>query len=77
VWLLLEEKRIPYTIEKINMRCYGDKPDSFMRKVPRGLLPVMELDGKIVTESKQIMDLLEKEFPENPMMPPVGTAERR
>lgn len=34
VWLQLEEKRIPYTIEKINMRCYGDKPASFMAKVP-------------------------------------------
>jgi glutathione S-transferase len=33
VWLQLEEKRIPYTIEKINMRCYGDKPPSFMAKV--------------------------------------------
>lgn len=29
----LEEKRIPYTMEKINMRCYGDKPASFMAKV--------------------------------------------
>lgn len=29
----LEEKRIPYTIEKINMRCYGDKPASFLSKV--------------------------------------------
>lgn len=33
VWLQLEEKRIPYIIEKINMRCYGDKPPSFMAKV--------------------------------------------
>lgn len=41
MWLQLEEKRIPYTIEKINMRCYGDKPASFMAKVPRGLLPVI------------------------------------
>jgi hypothetical protein len=29
----LEEKQIPYTIEKINMRCYGDKPGSFLAKV--------------------------------------------
>ncbi len=28
----LEEKRIPYTIEKINMRCYGDKPPEYTRK---------------------------------------------
>ena len=33
VWLQLEEKRIPYVLEKINMRCYGDKPASFMAKV--------------------------------------------
>ena len=26
VWLMLEEKRIPYKISKINMRSYGDKP---------------------------------------------------
>ena len=29
----LEEKRIPYTVEKINMRCYGDKPPEYTRKV--------------------------------------------
>lgn len=26
IWLFLETKRIPYEVEKINMRCYGDKP---------------------------------------------------
>ena len=31
----LEEKRIPYTVEKINMRCYGDKPPEYTRKVRR------------------------------------------
>ena len=26
VWLMLEEKRIPFKVSKINMRSYGDKP---------------------------------------------------
>ncbi len=33
VWLQLEEKQIPYVIEKINMRCYGDKPAAYTAKV--------------------------------------------
>lgn len=74
---MLEEKKIPYTVEKINMRCYGEKPDSFLAKVPRGLLPVLELDGQVITESSQIMNVLEKEFPENPMLPPAGTPEAK
>ena len=46
----LEEKRIPYTIDKINMRCYGDKKAAFTAKVPAGMLPVLEIDGKLMTE---------------------------
>lgn len=76
VWLQLEEKQIPYIMEKINMRCYGDKPKSFLSKVPSGLLPVMEIDGRVVTESVYIMNLLEELFPDRPLMPPKGTAER-
>lgn len=60
IWWLLEEKRIPYTMEKINMRSYGDKPESFLQKVPSGLLPVIELDGRVYTESMDIMMLLEQ-----------------
>lgn len=33
MWLQLEEKQIPYVLEKINMRCYGDKPATFLSKV--------------------------------------------
>lgn len=77
VWLQLEEKRIPYIIEKINMRCYGDKPPSFLAKVPSGLLPVLEIDGRVVTESAVIMNLLEEAFPDHqPLMPPAGSPQR-
>ena len=33
VWLQLEEKEVPYTLEKINMRAYGDKKAEYTAKV--------------------------------------------
>jgi glutathione S-transferase len=48
-----------------------------MAKVPSGLLPVLEIDGRVVTESAVIMQLLEDMFPDNkPLMPKRGTPER-
>ena len=47
VWMLFEDKRIPYKIAKINMRSYGDKPQWFLKKIPSGLLPVVEIDGQV------------------------------
>ncbi|KAK9840509.1 hypothetical protein WJX74_011029 [Apatococcus lobatus] len=73
VWLQLEEKQIPYTIEKINMRCYGDKPQEYTAKVPSGLLPAMELDGELIIESADVMAALEYAFPDKPLMPAKGT----
>jgi len=70
VWMMCEEKQIPYKIEKINMRSYGDKPEWFLKKVPSGLLPVIELDGKIITESLVIMQIIENEFPNSVKMIP-------
>ena len=76
IWMQLEEKRIPYRVEKINMRCYGDKKPSFTAKVPSGMLPVMEIDGVLITDSAAIAAALEREFPETPLLPEDGTPER-
>lgn len=63
---MLEEKKIPYRVEKINMRCYGDKPSSFTRIQPSGAIPVAEIDGRIYGQSNDIMFALEELFtPEN------------
>mmetsp|Transcript_32567 Transcript_32567/g.46971 ORF Transcript_32567/g.46971 Transcript_32567/m.46971 type:complete len:487 (+) Transcript_32567:45-1505(+) len=63
VWILLEEKKIPYKVEKINMRSYGDKPAAFLRMVPNGLLPAVIYDNKEVqTESLDIMLTLDRMF---------------
>jgi glutathione S-transferase len=62
IWLWLEEKQIPYRIEKVTMFCYGEKESWYKRKVPSGMLPALELDGKIVTESDDILLALERAF---------------
>jgi glutathione S-transferase len=62
--LLIEEKEIPMKIELVPMRSYGDKPASFLRKVPNGLLPAIEVNGKVITESQVIMELLDQWHPE-------------
>ena len=56
------------------MRCYGDKPGWF-QQATGGLLPVIRLDGKLITDSVTIMYALEEAFPENiRLLPPPGSA---
>ncbi|CAK0814622.1 unnamed protein product [Prorocentrum cordatum] len=74
VWLMLEEKRVDYETVKVPMRSYGDKPQSFLKLIPNGLLPAMEIDGRLMTESLDIMVTIERTFPDpdKPMIPPAG-----
>jgi glutathione S-transferase len=62
IWLWLEEKQIPYRIQKVTMFCYGKKESWYKQKVPSGMLPAVELDGTIITESDDILIALEQAF---------------
>ncbi len=62
VWLWLEEKQVPYRIEKVTMFCYGEKEAWYKRKVPSGMLPALEIDGRMITESDDILLALENAF---------------
>ena len=62
VWLWLEERRLPYRIEKVTMFCYGEKESWFRRLVPSGMLPALQLDGRLITESDRILESLEAAF---------------
>jgi glutathione S-transferase len=62
IWLWLEEKQIPYRIEKVTMFCYGEKESWYKQKVPSGMLPAVELDGRMITESDDILLALERAF---------------
>jgi len=62
VWLWLEERRIPYRIRKVTMFCYGEKEGWYRRLVPSGMLPALELDGQVITESDRLLEALERAF---------------
>jgi len=76
IWLQLEEKRIPYIVEKVPMRCYGDKPQSFYQLSPSGGIPVAIIKGRVISESDDIMTALEENYPTfKPLMPPANSPE--
>lgn len=60
--MFLEEKRIPYAVDKVTMFCYGKKESWYLQKVRNGMLPAIELDGQIITESDDILGALEYTF---------------
>ena len=62
IWLWLEEKQIPYRIEKVTMFCYGEKESWYKRQVPSGMLPAIKLDHRLITESDDILIALEQVF---------------
>jgi glutathione S-transferase len=44
------------------MFCYGEKERWYKQKVPSGMLPALELDGRFITESDDILIALEGAF---------------
>ena len=65
VWIALEEKRISYICKTVPLNAYGIKPAWFTRLIDGGKLPAIEVDGTIVTESMDIMRLLDEMFAGN------------
>ncbi|KAL7523761.1 hypothetical protein ACHAXR_001594, partial [Thalassiosira sp. AJA248-18] len=76
VWIALEQKRIPYRVEKINMRCYGEKPASFQRMQPSGAIPVAIIDGVTYNQSNDIIFALEEQFPDHEALLPKDPKQR-
>jgi len=59
------------------MNCYGDKPDWFWKLNRSGGIPVASVDGRIITESNEIITALEDTFvggPYRALLPVAGSA---
>ena len=64
-----------YRIRKVTMRCYGSKEPWFLERVPSGMLPALELEGRLITESDDILAALEARF--GPLGLPMNSPEAR
>ncbi|KPP86515.1 MAG: glutathione S-transferase [Rhodobacteraceae bacterium HLUCCO07] len=76
VRLSLAEKKIE--CELIEERYWEQDPD-FLRRNPAGKIPVLKIDGMILSESAAICEYLEETRPDVPLLPrdPVGRFEVR
>lgn len=56
------------------MRCYGEKPASFIKIQPGGQIPVAEINGRVYGQSNDILKALEEQFPNSKksLMPPTN-----
>lgn len=61
VWLVLEEKKIPYQYIEVNPY---HKPESLLKLNPRGLVPTLEYDDKPLYESTVVCEFLEEAYAE-------------
>lgn len=72
VRLSLGEKR--QEVELVEER-YWEKNVDFMRRNPAGKVPILRIEGKILSESAPICEYIEDLFPDPPLMP-AGAEER-
>lgn len=73
--IFLDYKHIDWVSHPINLIKRENNSDWFMGINPRGLVPVLVHDGQVHIESNDILDYLERLYPEPPLMPSQRSAE--
>ncbi len=70
VCLALEEKGLEWTPHAVNLFTQENTTEAYFRINPKGLVPAVVHDGKVITESMDILRYLEEHFPEPALYPP-------
>ncbi len=71
--IALNLKGLTYDQRGIDLRQGEQRAASFLALNPQGLVPALETDGAILTQSPAILEWLEETYPEPPLLPPDAT----
>lgn len=79
VRLALNWKRVNYDYVPVNLVEGDQSKPAYRSKNPQGLVPALEADGVILTQSPAILEWLEEVFPDRPLLPsdPIARARVR
>lgn len=67
--IALNLKGLDYRQAPIDLRIGAQKSDSYRALNPQGLVPALEVDGQVLTQSPAILEWLEETHPEPALLP--------
>ncbi|NEX92825.1 maleylacetoacetate isomerase [Caulobacter sp. 17J65-9] len=77
--IALNLKGVAYEQVGVDLRAGAQKSDTYLALNPQGLVPALEADGHVFTQSPAILEWIEERWPEPALLPkdPVGRADVR
>ena len=72
--IALNLKGLAYEQAGIDLRTGAQKSDAFLALNPQGLVPALEADGAVLTQSPAILEWLEETHPAPPLLPTSAVA---
>ncbi|WP_282008733.1 maleylacetoacetate isomerase [Brevundimonas aveniformis] len=67
--IALNLKGLSYEQLPVDLRAGDQRSEVFLALNPQGLVPALEADGQILTQSPAILEWLEERFPDPPLLP--------
>ena len=74
VRLCLYEKGLRFTSHLLDLQSFEQHRPEYLALNPKGVVPTLVHDGKPITESSHIIEYLDENFPEIPLLPPAPEA---
>lgn len=77
--IALNLKGLAYDQQGVDLRQGAQKSDAFLALNPQGMVPALEIEGAVLTQSPAILEWLEETHPSPPLLPadPVDRAQVR